>query len=150
MFKAGAIAAALMFVTVLVLSAALSPFCAFCVPLVTGILAGYLTGVFEKNPATVVGRGAGAGAIAGAVAIIAQMAASLINAAVMQNPNNQINRLLGVSATQPGMVWAVQLSTACCVGLINLGLAAGLGAIGGVLWKSTSGKSTTPAAPAGM
>jgi ABC-type uncharacterized transport system permease subunit len=150
MLKAGLIAGVGMFVVVLVLSAGLTPFCALCVPLVAGILAGYLTGVFEKNPQNVVGRGASAGAIAGAIALLAQMVASLINAAVLQSPENQLNRLMGIEPTAAGTVWAVQLGLACIVGLVNIALTAGLGAVGGVIWKSTGGKTAAPpAAPSG-
>jgi hypothetical protein len=149
MLKAGGIAAAIMFVVVLVLSAGLSPFCALCVPLVTGLLAGYLTGTFEKNPQTVIRRGAGAGAIAGAAAILAQMAASVINGLVLQNPDYQLNRALGVPATEPTMVWALQLGLACFVGSVNVALTAGLGALGGAIWKGTAGKATARAGPTG-
>ena len=150
MLKAGLIAGAGMFLVVLILSAGVSPFCALCVPLAVGIVAGYLTGVFEKNPLNVIGRGAGAGAIAGAIALVAQMAASVINAAVMQNPNYQLSRLLGTPAADSTTVWVLQLGLACVVGLVNIALTAGLGAVGGAIWKSTAGKTAAPAGPTGM
>lgn len=150
MTKAIAVAGAVMFVVVLVLSAGLSPICALCVPLISGTLAGFLTGVWEKNPGTVVRRGATAGAIVGAIALVAQIGASLINAAILQDPDLQLNRAFGLPPTEASLVWAVQLGVACFVGLVNVGLTAGLGAAGGALWKSTSGNAMTPAAPTGM
>lgn len=145
MVKSGLIVGAVMLVLVLFAGSVISPLCALCVPLLTGLAAGYLTGVFEKNPATVVGRGAGAGGIAGAVAIVGQIGASLINAAVLQNPQNQLNQLFGVPATEPSLVWAMQIGMACVVGIVNVALTAGLAAAGAALWKSTSG-AAAPAA----
>ena len=144
MVKAGLIAGGVMFVAVLV-AAIISPLCALCVPLLSGLLAGYLTGVFEKAADTVVKRGAMAGAIAGGMAIVAQIIASIVNAAVMQNPNNQLNRVLGVPPTDATMIWILQIGMALCVGLINVGLTAGLGAGGGAIWKGTAGKPQPPA-----
>jgi hypothetical protein len=148
MLKAGLIAAAVMFFLVLIFAAGISPFCGLCAPIVTGLLAGYLTGVFEKNPQTVVGRGAGAAAIAGIAAVVAQMLASAINGAL--RPGMDYSGLFGLSGDTPGVFWAIQLCVGCVIGLINLGLAAGLGAIGAAIWKGTAGKNVSPAAPAGM
>jgi len=145
MVKAGLIVGVVMLVLVLIAGSVVSPLCALCVPLLTGLAAGYLTGVFEKNPATVVGRGAGAGAIAGGVAVVGQIGASLINAAVLQNPANQLNQLFGLPATDPSLVWAMQIGMACVVGVVNVALTAGLAAAGAALWKSTSG-AAAPAA----
>lgn len=144
MLKAGLISGAVMFLLVLLGASIISPLCAFCVPLFTGLGAGYLTGVFEKNTLTTVQRGAYAGAIAGALGIVGQMIASAINAAVMQNPNNQLNDVFGLPAADPATVWIAQIGVACCVGLINVGLTAALGAGGGAIWNNTAGKSLPP------
>jgi hypothetical protein len=144
MLKAGLIAGAAMFLFVLLSAAIVSPLCAFCVPLLTGLAAGYLNGVFEKDTMTVVQRGAYAGAIAGTFGIFGQMIASIFNAFVMQNPDNQVNNLLGLPIADPAMVWMTSLGMACCVGLINVGLSAGFGAGGGAIWKGTAGKSIPP------
>jgi MFS family permease len=143
MLKSGLMAGAAMFVIVLI-AAIFSPFCALCAPLVVGLGAGYLTGVFEKTPETVVQRGAYAGAIAGGLGIVGQMIASVVNAVVLQNPNNQINPSLGLPIADPAMVWVGQLAVACCVGLVNVALSAGLGAGGGAIWKNSAGKATPP------
>jgi len=143
MLKAGLISGAVMFLFVLV-AAIFSPLCALCVPLLVGLAAGYLTGVFEKTPASTVQRGAYAGAIAGGLGIVGQLIASVINGFVMQNPDNQINDLFGVPAADPATVWISQLGFACCIGLINVALTAGFGAGGGAIWNGTAGKSTPP------
>ena len=145
MLKAGLISGAVMFVIVLGASFLVSPYCALCVPLLVGLAAGYMTGVFEKSPATTVQRGAYAGAIAGGLGIVGQLIASVINAVILQNPDNQINDLLGVPPSDPATVWMVQLGSACCIGLVNVALAAGIGAGGGAIWNNTAGKATPPA-----
>ena len=144
MLKAGLIVGAAMFFLVLLAASVISPLCAFCVPLLTGLAAGYLTGVFEKNPLTTIQRGAYAGAIAGAFGIFGQVIASVINSFVMQNPNYQINQTLGLPAADPATVWIAQIAVACCVGLGNVGLTAALGAGGGAIWNNTAGKSMPP------
>lgn len=144
MLKAGLISGAVMFLFVLLGASIVSPLCALCVPLFTGLGAGYLTGIFEKNVLTTVQRGAYAGAIAGALGIVGQMIASVINAAVIQNPNNQLNDVFGLPPADPATVWISQIGVACCVGLINIGLTAALGAGGGAIWNNTAGKNLPP------
>lgn len=140
MLKAGLISGSVAFVLVLIGAAGLSPFCAICVPLVTGLLAGYLTGVFEQpSIAERIKRGASAGAIAGGLALFASMIAAVINAMVMQNPDNQINELLGLPTVSPGMVWVSQIGVNLCIGLVNVALNAALGAGGIAIWGSVTG-----------
>lgn len=148
MVKAGLISGGVAFVLVLIGAAGISPFCAICVPLVTGLLAGYLTGVFD-NPAIEerMKRGAGAGAIAGGLALVAGMIAAIINAVVLQNPDNQINELFGVPTVSAGTVWAAQLGINLCIGLVNIGLNAALGAGGIAIWGSTAGKNAIVESP---
>lgn len=141
MLKAGLIAGAVSFVLVLVGAAGLTPFCALCVPLLTGLLAGYLTGMFEKPaPADAMKRGAGAGAIVGGIAILANIIAALINSLVLQNPDLQPNQALGLPASSPILVWLGQFGINICIGLVNIGLNAALGAGGIAIWRNTTGK----------
>ncbi|RME87495.1 MAG: hypothetical protein D6770_09195 [Anaerolineae bacterium] len=149
MVKAGLIAGAGMFILVLLAAAVFSPLCALCVPLLAGIVAGYLTGRFEMPPdmKTVATRGAYAGAIAAGLGIIAQMIAMVINALVMQNPQFQVNQMLGLPPADPTTVWVGQFIAACCVGLLNVALTAGFGAAGGAIWFKTAGESQTPTPP---
>jgi len=94
MFKSGLIVGAVMFLFVLGLAAIISPFCALCVPLLTGLGAGYLAGVFDKplDNREAAKRGAGAGAIAAGLAIFAQLIASVVNSLVLQNPNIRLGK----------------------------------------------------------
>ncbi len=149
MVKSGLIIGAVMFLVVLGLAAILSPFCALCVPLLTGLGAGYLTGVFDKpiTNSDAARRGAGAGAIAAGIAIFAQMIASVINSLVLQNPQYQLGRLWGGEALPAETVWAIQILSALCIGLLNVGLTAAFGAGGGAIWFNANGKSQSPAAP---
>lgn len=148
MLKAGLIAGGVAFLLVLVGAAGLSPFCALCVPLISGLLAGYLTGVFER-PAVPdrMKRGASAGAIAGGLGLLAGMIAAVLNAFVLQNPELQPNRLLGLPESSPAMVWIGQLGINFCFGLLNVGLNAALGAGGVAIWSNTAGKSTNVEIP---
>lgn len=147
MFKAGLIIGVVMFLVVLLLAAGLSPLCAVCVPLFTGLGAGYLAGVFDKpfSSGQAAQRGAIAGAIAGGISLLAQMLAAVINAFVLQNPQFQITRFFGGQAIDPTTVWVGQIMMAVCVGLLNIGLTAAFGAGGGAIWFSTAGKNQSPA-----
>lgn len=147
MVKSGLIVGAVMFLLVLGLAAIISPFCALCVPLLTGLGAGYLTGVFDKplSNGEAAKRGAGAGAIAAGLAIFAQIIASIINSLVLQNPQYQLGRILGADAVEPAVVWMIQIASALCIGLMNVGLTAAFGAGGGAIWFSTGGKNQTAA-----
>lgn len=127
-------------------AALLSPFCTICLPLFTGLTAGYLTGVFDKPTVvnTALTRGAIAGAIVGAVAWIAQMIASVINILVLQNPQFNPGRLFGTQV-DPTTIWAGQLGGGFCIGLLNVALMAAFAAAGAAIWANTAGKSSAPA-----
>ncbi|MGD0610623.1 MAG: hypothetical protein ABSB41_03840 [Anaerolineales bacterium] len=141
MIKSGLIVGAGMFICVL-LAAVISPLCALCVAIFAGLGAGYLTGVFEKPQSSpeVIRRGAGAGAIAGGMAILAQILAAVINAAILQNPQYQVWRTFGLPLQASTSILAEQLLAGACIGILNVGIAAGLGAGGGAIWYSTAGK----------
>jgi len=151
MLKAGLIAGGVAFLLVLVGAAGITPFCALCVPLISGLLAGYLTGYFEK-PAVQdrMKRGAYAGAIAGGIGFLAGMIAAIINAIVLQNPQFQPNQFLGLPESTPAMVWVGQLGVNFCIGLVNIGLHAALGAGGIAIWSNTAGKEANVEPPPAM
>jgi len=152
MLKAGLIAGGVAFILVLIGAAGISPFCALCVPLVSGLLAGYLTGVFDSPLVEErMKRGASAGAIAGGLALVAGLIAAIINAFVLQNPENQfVNELAGLPTTSPAVVWVAQIGVNFCVGLVNVALNAALGAGGIAIWSNTAGKSANAEPPAAM
>jgi len=137
MIKSGLIVGAAMVIVVAISAASITPFCALCVPVIAGLAAGYLAGVFEK-PAKeeAMKRGAGAGAIAGAIGILGNIIAGVLNALVLQNPDLQINNALGLPTATPGMVWAVQIAINLCIGVVNIGLNAALGAGGAAIWSN--------------
>ena len=141
MVKSGLIVGVVMFF--LVLGAALiSPLCALCIPLFAGLGAGYLAGVFDKPamPNDMLKRGAGAGAIAGAIAIFAQIIAAVANVYILQNPQFNpgtaiIGKPIDLSTILMGQAFA-----AICVGGLNVLLTAAFGAGGGAIWSKTAGK----------
>lgn len=144
MVKAGLIVGAGMLVGAIALSL-LSPFCTICGAIFAGLLAGYLANVFEK-PVTadrIIQRGAFAGAIAGALAIVGQFIGAFINASNLDIAT--IEDILGqpTGLTQESL-WIFQLGGALCIGLLNVGLMAGLGAAGALLWKQMKGNNLPP------
>jgi hypothetical protein len=142
--KSSLIVGGAMFVLVLALSAIFSPLCALCLPLFSGLSAGYLTGMFDKPVSSeAIKRGAIAGAVAGLFAIFAQLTAAAINSMVLKDPQFQIGQLLGTGTVSPGVVWVMQLGLAFCVGLLNIVLMAVFGAGGGAIWANTTGRNRT-------
>lgn len=143
MIKSGLIVGAGMFIGVLLAAALISPLCASCVAIFAGLGAGYLTGVYEKPRSSPEGirRGAGAGAIAGGMAILGQILAAVINAAILQNPHYQFWRTFGLPLQSSTSILAAQLLGGVCIGVVNVGIAAGLGAGGGAIWYSTTRKN---------
>ncbi|PKN91188.1 MAG: hypothetical protein CVU44_20730 [Chloroflexi bacterium HGW-Chloroflexi-6] len=145
MVKSGLIVGAILFVLVLMASSILSPFCALCFPLFAGLGAGYLAGQFEKPlPEDALKRGALAGALAGGIAIFAQFLAALINAIVLQNPQFNPGYLFGTQPIDPALIWVGQIGGSVCIGLLNIGLMAGFGALGGLLWRKTVADKQVP------
>lgn len=154
MYKSG-----ILFAIVMVVMAAgialFSPLCVPCVAIFVGLGAGYLTGIFdkplEKNTATK--NGAIAGAIAGVGSLVGHLIGGVINA-VMLGPEGaaQFARQLGLpSDGSPVGFYAGVFGGACCFGLLEIALMAGLAALGGILWFNMSGpKQTPPPSPAGI
>jgi hypothetical protein len=142
MIKSSSIFGAAMFVMVLVASLSISPLCALCLPLFVGMGAGYLAGVFDKpDPEEALKRGAITGAIVGGIAVFAQVIAAVINAVVLQNSGFNPAILFGdTSPVAPLTIWGGQIAVACCVGLLNIGLMAGFGALGAVIWRNSAAK----------
>jgi hypothetical protein len=142
MVKSGLIIGAVAFILVLG-GTLISPLCAPCVGILLGLAAGYLAGVFDKPAlsADCTKKGASAGAIAGGISILGSLIGAVINAAVIAPSGNaQINDLLGLPPSDPATIWGAQLGAACCLGLLNVALGAGLGAAGGALWYQMTGK----------
>lgn len=147
MIKAGIIAA----VVALVLAIGGSLLLAICVPCISlfiGIAAGYLANHFE--PAGEGGGAAKTGAIAGAIggvgALLGQAMGAVING-FMVGPEGamDLGRQLGIDMPSGmdamGGYWFGVIGTGCCLGIFDLMLMAGLGAVGGLLWWQITGKN---------
>ncbi|MBP7692294.1 MAG: hypothetical protein KA764_10270 [Anaerolineales bacterium] len=127
----------------------LFPLCVPCLAVVAGALAGYLAGVWERpaNNGRAVQRGALAGAIGGAGAVLGHVAGGLL-AAVTVGPQGaadvarQLGLDLGAGAeATPAVFYTTAGLTACCFGVVEVGLMAGLGALGGLLYWQMTGRA---------
>lgn len=149
MYKSGAILGMATLVIVLGI-ALLSPLCTPCAVICLGLGAGYLAGWFDKPPNK--GTSAKAGTIAGSIgsagALLGIAAGSVLNALLMDMGTVAASaELFGLEINQATYASEYQAGIACyavCLGILNIALMAGLGAVGGLLWWQTTGKSTSP------
>ncbi len=151
MYKSGIILAVVALVIAVGLTL-LSPICPPCAALFLGLGAGFLAGVFDKpqdnNESAKIG--AIAGGIGGVGALLGQFAGAGLNAwLVGPEKAAQIMEQLGVDAGgQAGFgsgYWIGIVGSAVCVGLLDVALMAGFGAVGGLLWWQITGKKTNVA-----
>ncbi len=148
MLKSGLIVGGVSFLLAVLVGAIASPLCGFCVGIVAGLGAGYLAGLFDKpaESSASTKAGAGAGAIAGIGGLIGLIIAGVINAIVV-GPEGaaQVLQSFGLQSTaDPTTYYASAIGMPCCIGLFNIALMAGLGALGGMLWYQTAGKNRVP------
>lgn len=131
----------------------ISPLCAPCVGLLAGLVAGYLAGLFDK-PSDQGGSakvGASSGAIAGVGALIGAMIAAVVNVIVVGPAGAaEVASQLGFGSGAAGdpsafatSYYVSSFGIPCCLGLVNVAIMAGLGALGGILWFQMSGKKAT-------
>ena len=126
----------------------ISPLCVPCVGVFLGLAAGFLAGIFDKpvsNNASA-NSGALAGVIAGVGALFGQAVSTIING-VLVGPEGTARLLEGMglpSASQgPDFAmtyWGTLVGSVCCLGLLNMALMAGFGALGAVIWRQSMGK----------
>ncbi|MBN1303348.1 MAG: hypothetical protein JXA13_02860 [Anaerolineales bacterium] len=123
-----------------------------CLAPFLGIGAGFLAGVFGKpgDKDTSTKNGAIAGAIGGAGALIGQLIGAAINS-IMMGPEGvmELTRSLGLPSGGPaGEVgyWVGVVGGGICLGILDVFLMAGMGALGGILWWQITGKNLVPAA----
>ena len=123
----------------------LLPYCTPCAAIVVGVGVGFL-GASWARPTDQAGGaalGAKAGAIAGAGHLAGQIIGMLINALAV-GPQRAMEALtqigLDASALTPRMYWLTQVVVNATCGLTNVLVAAGLGALGGLLWVQTRGR----------
>ncbi|RJP49290.1 MAG: hypothetical protein C4583_12915 [Anaerolineaceae bacterium] len=128
----------------------ITPFCTPCLAIFVGAFAGYLAGVFDKpvEKSVAVKSGAFAGLLAGIGAVLGQIVGAVINgASVGPEGAMQIMRQLGLSggAGDVSIVyWTSLVVSTACFAILNLGLMAGMGALGGLLWNQFNNKSVPP------
>lgn len=128
------------------------PLCVPCLALFAGAGAGYLAAQWERPSENVraIGRGAGAGAIAGVGAWLAHVIGGLAGAARIGPERSaefteQMLRAFGSDVSVPTLslsqFYGQAAFFACCFGVFEVMLMAGLGALGGLLWWQMTGKA---------
>ncbi len=131
------------------------PCCTPAVALVLGPICGFLAPHFEKlvEKSLAIRRAASAGGIAGVGAVLGQAIGAVINANLV-GPEGAARLVqewgLPVEPGFEGGYWVgVTLSTVC-LGLLNVLIMAGMGALGGLLWWQWVGaKQSSPPADQG-
>lgn len=150
MLKAGLIGAGVGLVLGII-AAVITPICNPCAALVVGIGVGILAGVFAKplTGGAGAGEGAKAGAIAGVGSLLGQMIGAVINGFIVGAEGvAQMYRNLNIPVDiTPQSYWLFNLGGNCLCALVNVGLAAGLGALGGLLWYQIAGKKQQTSPP---
>jgi hypothetical protein len=148
MSKSGLIVGIFSFFLVLGISVGLTPLCSPCLTIFLGLAAGYFAGVFDQ-PASrdaVTKIGLNAGLIAGGMAFVAQILASVING-ILVGPSGAaaFGDALGLGGTIDASSYYTSLILlTLCIGVLNVGIMAGLGALGGMAWWNFSGKNISP------
>ncbi len=131
-----------------------SPLCTPCVAVFAGLVAGYLAGLFDKpaqQPAALQ-SGTNSGAIAGLGGLVGNIFAAAVNVTLLGSTGAaQWAQQLGLPIGGPGdaasfanTYYLSSFGLACCGGLFNIVLMAGLGALGGLLWYRLSENKTAP------
>jgi hypothetical protein len=144
MRRSGLIAAAVMLVLTIG-TTLISPYCVPCLAILVGLGAGALAGMFDKpaDSGACAKSGAAAGAIGGVGAILGHLVGGVINAALV-GPETAA-RVLGqfgysTGTMTPEVYYGFTFGAACCIGLFDVLLMAGVGALGGLLWWQSAGK----------
>ncbi len=133
----------------------ISPLCSPCVVVFLGLGAGYVAGVFDHPAAS--NKAGSAGAISGAVAGIGALVGQAVGAAInsmLIGPQRaqQLYQTFGVPASAGGpnfaqLYWLGLVGGTICIGVMDILLMAGFGALGAYLWWQTTGKNAASAAP---
>lgn len=146
MKKSGLIAGGAAFLFSFGAAITISPLCVPCLALGFGLLGGYLAGVFDKpaeqNPS--IKAGALAGLLGGAGMLLGQILGAVINGlSVGPEGTARILAQMGLPAGGPAQIaeyyWIVLALSTACLGIFDLVLTSGFGALGGLLWWKTSG-----------
>lgn len=123
----------------------ITPLCVPCLALLAGVVAGYLAGTFDKPLASGASAqvGAGAGAIGGVGALLGHLIGGAVNFALVgpQGAAELMGELGLPTTSDPTAYYVGAIGGPCCLGLLEVLLMAGLGALGGLLWYQITGKS---------
>jgi hypothetical protein len=149
MLKAGLIGLVVGGIFGLGVTAFVSPCCTPCAAIVVGLGVGFLACLWDKPISD--SSGAGLGAKAGAIAGVGYLGGQLLGmvvTGVLVGPEGaaEFAAFLGLetAAIEPAQYWMWQALINGGCGITNIVVAAGLGALGGLLWFQTMGKNQTP------
>ena len=146
MFKSGLIFGLIAFILAAGITL-LFPLCVPCAAIFLGLAAGGLAGVFDKplNTGASAKGGALAGVMGGIGAVLGQMVGSGVNAMIVgPEAAQQFMRQFGLVVPSSGnfdsAYYFSLFGSACCLGLFDVLIMAGLGAVGGLLWWQITGQ----------
>jgi hypothetical protein len=130
----------------------LMPYCTPCVAILVGLGVGFGASWRDKPSDGKAGAalGAKAGAIAGVGHLLGQLLGMVVNG-ILVGPEGAVETLaqlgLDTSMMDATMYWVSQVVVNGGCGITNIAVAAGLGAVGGLLWYQTTGKKQVQPAP---
>ena len=144
MLKAGLPGAVIGFIYVMGITL-ISPFCTLCFTPLLGISIGYLANRFDKPPRVEasLGSGAIAGAMTGFGALLGQMLAAVVNGILVTHWEElpALFKQMGFGQIpDQSQYWQTTLTANSFCSLLNLGIIAGLGAVGGLIWFQQQSK----------
>lgn len=131
----------------------LLPLCTPCLAILVGLGVGFLACLWDKPASS--GGGAALGAKSGAIAGVGHLGGQLIGMLMTRlrtdwaqviETMEQLSEIWGqqgvdVSAVNESTYWTIQAAFNTGCGLTSVAVAAGLGALGGLLWYQTMGKN---------
>jgi hypothetical protein len=145
--RSGKIVGIVSFFVIFGISVLITPLCAPCLTVFLGLAAGYFTGVSDKpdSKEEITKQGANSGLIAGGFAFAAQVLASIVNGLVVGPENaNLFSETLGIAGTfDANSYYSSLVGLTICIGIINVGIMAGFGSLGGMAWWQFGGKDQT-------
>ncbi len=127
----------------------LLPYCTPCVAVLVGLGTGFLACLWDKpaDSSSGAGLGAKAGAIAGVGHLLGQMLGMGLNG-LLVGPQGAAETLAQLGLELPAMdattYWVSQIAINGGCGVTSIAVAAGLGALGGLLWHRTASKNQLP------
>jgi len=123
----------------------ITPICVPCIALMAGLGTGYLASVFDRRATSsdAAKIGAGAGAIAGVGALLGQIIGGILNALIVGAEGAAaVAEAWGLPvAPDPNIYYVSFIGAGVCIGIVDVVIMAGLGALGGVLWYQITGKN---------